>query len=55
VLIAALVGALWISAVLLWWSWFSSRRRDTADEAALQRVVATAQDDLRRLRTRLRL
>lgn len=55
VLIAALVGALWISVVLAWWSWFLTRSRPPEDAAALQRVVATAQEDLRRLRRRLRL
>jgi tyrosine-protein kinase Etk/Wzc len=55
VLIAAAAGAVWISAVLLWWSWFTSRKRDSADEAALQHVMATARDDVRRLRARLRL
>ncbi|MDD3642622.1 MAG: Wzz/FepE/Etk N-terminal domain-containing protein [Candidatus Krumholzibacteria bacterium] len=55
VLVAALVGALWMSAVLLWWSWLGARARDPQDEAAMQRVVETVKDDARALRRRLRI
>lgn len=55
VVLSALVGALWASFVLAWWSWLNARSRSPEDEAALLSVVSTARDDLRRLRGRLRL
>jgi tyrosine-protein kinase Etk/Wzc len=55
VILAALAGALWISAVILFWSWLSGRKRGTEEERAFRELTELFKSDLRNLRRFLRI
>jgi uncharacterized protein involved in exopolysaccharide biosynthesis len=55
VLIVGLIGFLWITVVLAWWSWVSTKQRTEDERRAYEEVVAVVRGDLEKLRRFLRL
>ncbi len=55
VLLAAVIGCLWSSAVLAWWGWMTIKERGEEEEQAFQQVRRIVQNDITALRKRLRL
>jgi len=55
VLIAALAGTLWISVVIILWTWISVREKNEQEEKAFRELVALFKSDLKSLRKFLRV
>lgn len=54
-LIAALVGAVWISVVIIFWTWISFREKNEQEEKAFRELVDLIRSDLKSLRKFLRV
>lgn len=55
VLLAALAGALWVSIIIVFWAWISTRDRTEQEETAFNELVELFKSDLRSLRRFLRI
>lgn len=54
VLLVTVIGFAWITAVIAWWGWLSTRKRTGEEAAAFEEVTALVQEDIGRLRKLLR-
>lgn len=54
-LLAAVVGALWVSVILLAWAWLRAREKGEEEEKAFRELIAIFNSDIERLRRFLRI
>ncbi|MFO7915676.1 MAG: GNVR domain-containing protein, partial [Candidatus Krumholzibacteriales bacterium] len=55
VLIAALAGALWVSIIIVFWAWISTRDRTQQEERAFNELVELFKSDIKGLRKFFRI